>query len=203
MNRATWSREETRAFRIAYPWLSNAEIARRLRRPVFSIKNRAQLLGLKKAPEYLAKSTCGRFQKGAPAWNKGMHYVAGGRSAETRFKPGTRQGRAAEVYQPIGAERVSKDGYLERKVSETRPFQRRWRAVHLIVWESVHGPVPKGHAVCFKNGDKRDIRIENLELVLRRDLMLRNTLHRYPQPIPKLIQLRGAINRQINKRTRA
>jgi hypothetical protein len=33
--------------------------------------------------------------------------------------------------------------------------------------------------------------------------MARNTLHRYPKPIAQAIQLRGALNRQINKRVRA
>jgi hypothetical protein len=197
--RLKWATEEVRALRIAYPWLSNKVIGRYLKRPDYSVQNKAVKLGLKKAPEYMARAP-GCFRKGHRSWNTGTHYVAGGRSAETRFKRGVRQGVAVKLYKPVGTERVCKDGYLQRKVNDGMPLQKRWRAVHLIVWESVHGPLPKGHAVCFKNADKRDFRIENLELVPRAELMARNTYHRYPQPIPKLIQLRGALNRQINKR---
>lgn len=43
---------------------------------------------------------------------------------------------------------------------------------------------------------------DSVELITRQELMKRNTLHRYPKPIAQLIQLRGALNRQINKRDR-
>jgi len=118
---------------------------------------------------------------------------------ETQFRTGERHGVAARRYCPIGTERLSKDGYLERKVSDGQPFHRRWRFVHVLVWEAAHGPVPAGHAIVFVNGDKTDIRLENLQLVTRADLMRHNSVHNYPAPIPQLVQLRGALNRKINR----
>jgi hypothetical protein len=35
--------------------------------------------------------------------------------------------------------------------------------VHVMVWEAVNGPVPQGHDIHHKNGDKQDNRLENLE----------------------------------------
>lgn len=119
---------------------------------------------------------------------------------ETQFKKGVRQGVAVRLYKPIGTERISKDGYLERKVNDGLPLQARWRSVHLLVWEAAHGPVPKSHAVAFKNRDRRDIRLENLELVHRRDLMARNTVHNLPQPLAQTVQLLGALRRKINRK---
>jgi hypothetical protein len=87
-------------------------------------------------------------------------------------------------------------------VNEDLPLQRRWRAVHLILWESAHGPLPPNHAVAFKNGDKADIRLDNLELITRRELMARNTVHNLPKPVAQAIQLLGQVRRQINRRTR-
>ena len=62
--------------------------------------------------------------------------------------------------------------------------------------------MPQGHAVVFKNGNKADIRIENLELITRRELMARNTVHNLPPAIVQVVQLRGALVRQINRRTK-
>lgn len=79
----------------------------------------------------------------------------------TRFRKGNRTGRANHVYKPIGTERMSKDGYLERKVHDGLPMQSRWRAVHLIEWEAVNGPVPKGHALKCLDGDRTNADPEN------------------------------------------
>ena len=81
-------------------------------------------------------------------------------------------------------------------------FNRRWRAVHILLWEAAHGPLPKGHAIVFKDGDKRHIELDNLQLVTRAELMSRNTMHNYGPEIARVIQLKGAITRQINRRTR-
>lgn len=86
----------------------------------------------------------GRIVKGATSWNKGktMPPGKGGNhpnAQKTQFKPGTRQGIATKLYKPIGTERVSRDGYLERKIHDGLPLQSRWRAVHLIYAASCHG----------------------------------------------------------------
>lgn len=54
----------------------------------------------------------------------------------------------------LGTERVSKDGYLERKVNDDLPLQRRWRAVHLVEWEKINGSLPAGHALKCLDGNK-------------------------------------------------
>jgi hypothetical protein len=59
-----------------------------------------------------------------------------------------------------------------------------------------------GHAVAFKNGDKSDIRIENLECITRSesdDHGIRSRTCR--KTLASAIQLLGAVQRQINKRT--
>ncbi|HEY0684688.1 MAG TPA: HNH endonuclease [Steroidobacter sp.] len=110
----------------------------------------------------------------------------------------------SEIYKPIGTERLSKDGYLERKINDNLPLRARWKFVHLIVWEAEHGPVPPGHAVAFMPGRKTnkaaEITVDALELVSRRDLMLRNSIHNLPEALVEIVRLRGALKRQINKR---
>jgi hypothetical protein len=214
--RHPWSREDDRLLRGFYPNTPTAEVARRLQRTVASVYQRTQKLGLKKSRAYLASpAACRlrrgdhvgarfRFQKGHVPVNKGLRRPgwARGRMRETQFKKGVRQGVAVRLYKPIGTERISKDGYLERKINDGLPLQARWRSVHLLVWEAAHGPVPKSYAVSFKNRDRTDIRLENLELIHRRDLMARNTIHHLPQPLAQTIRVLGTLRRKINRRSR-
>lgn len=196
-----WTPETDAELRRLYPLHDNTTIGRMLGCSESAVLNRAQKLGLKK-PEGWVNVGC--FQPGVRVWNagmKGLHF--GGRSAETQFKKGHRGGKALLNYKPIGTERISKDGYLERKIHDGMPLQSRWRAVHLVLWESVNGPLPKGHALAFKDGDKTHIALDNLELITRAALMLRNTYHQLPKEVATLIQLRGALVRKINRATRA
>ena len=140
-----------------------------------------------------------RFKSGHTPWNKGMKGLDIGGHA-TWFKKGHRGGKAMYLYQPIGTERISKDGYLQRKINDDLPLQRRWRLVHLLVWEAANGPAPPNHAVVFKDGNKQNIVLDNLELISRAELMRRNSHHQYGPEVSKLVQLRGALTRQINKR---
>lgn len=189
-----WTLAEEQRLRELYGRMPASAIAAGLGRSKASIKNRVHILGLTKG------ENTGCFPKGHAPWNKGTSYTAGGRSAETRFKPGERRGVAVRLYKPIGSERISKDGYLERKINDGMPLQKRWRAVHLIEWEAINGPLPAGHALAFKDGNKTNRALENLELVTRSDLMRRNSVHNYGPEIARIHQLQGAITRQINKR---
>lgn len=145
-----------------------------------------------------------RFKPGHATWNKGISWNAGGRSAETRFKKG-RPASEAFNYAPIGSHRVTKDGYLEEKITDDPNISpsRRWVAVHRLIWESANGPIPAKHIVVFKPGmrtiNPEEITIEKVECISRAENMRRNSYHQYGPEIASLIQLRGAIARQINK----
>lgn len=109
----------------------------------------------------------GQFVAGQEPPNKGKTMPAHPNSVATRFKKGERRGRANHLHKPIGTERISKDGYLERKIHDGLPMQSRWRAVHLMNWEANHGPIPEGHALKCLDGDKMNTRASNWELVPR------------------------------------
>jgi hypothetical protein len=215
--REKWSAEDEAVMRAEFPHVRTADLAVRLGRKTVAVQNFAYKLGLRKSQAFLYGPESGRlnageprgvefrFQPGQTPANKGLRRKGWGpgRMRETQFKKGgPRSGKAALVYQPIGAERISADGYLERKVNDDLPFNRRWRAVHALLWEATHGPVPAGHSVAFKNRDKTDIRLDNLELVSRAELMRRNTVHNYPKPVVQAIHALGALTRQIRQRER-
>lgn len=209
-----WSAADDAVLRRIYPDTLTSEVARQLRRTACAINARVGILGLHKSAAYLASPAACRlrrgdevgkrflFAKGHVPANKGLRRPgwAPGRMRETQFKRGERRGVAVLLYKPIGTERVSKDGYRERKVNDALPLQARWRAVHLILWEDVNGRIPKGHALTFTNRDKTDVRLDNLELITRRELMRRNSIHTLPPDLASAIQLLGALHRQIRHR---
>lgn len=210
--RKFWTPAERSQLRQLYPDTPSEDAARALGRSVSAIYSQAGLMGLTKSAAYQANAarrmaqrrpgTATEFRPGFTPWNKGMKGLQIGGMA-TQFQPGHLGGNAAKRYQPIGAERISKEGYLERKINDSDPLtQRRWRAVHLIQWESENGPLPPGHALVFRDGNKRNFAPENLELITRAELMRRNTIHRLPKEIVGLLHLNARLKRAIRNQER-
>lgn len=199
-----------------YPSAHTPSLAKQMGRGISGVYQKALALGLRKSAEYLASPLAGRtdgkrggasrFAPGHATWNKGAKGICGTHEncRRTQFKKGDPiQGR--HNYQPIGSERLSKDGYIERKITDDQSIvpARRWVGVHRLVWEAANGPVPRGHVVCFRPGCKTaeadKITLETLELVSRKELARRNhPVTRSPE-LAKLVQLKGAITRQINR----
>jgi HNH endonuclease len=126
-----------------------------------------------------ATGRTGRFVKGATPLNKGVPCAPGTggrhpRSQATQFAKGSRSGRADQLYKPIGTERLTKDGYRQRKMHDGLPMQSRWQLVQRVEWEAVNGPIPKGYALKCLNGDKLDTRPSNWTPVPRGVLALLN-----------------------------
>jgi hypothetical protein len=179
-DRERFSAEDDSLLREIYPDTPTVDVARRMGRTVGAVYRRASKLRLEKSEAYLASPAACRLRRGdnvgaayrfpkghAPA-NKGLRRPgwAPGRMKETQFVKGERRGVAVKLYKPIGAERFSKNGYLERKIHDGMPLQSRWRAVHLVRWEEINGHIPKGFALkCL--GNKLNTDPSNWELVPR------------------------------------
>lgn len=211
-----WTEPELRRLRHFYPHIKTEHLARVLRRPLDRVYSKAQVLKLCKTPEYLAspdacrlrrdmlstRSVACRFQKGHAPANKGLRRPGwyAGRMRETQFK----KGQVSRKWKPIGSERLV-DGYRYTKISDIRcvPWTRNWKPTHILLWEKHYGPVPRGYAVKFIDGDRDRIVLDNLCLVSRADLARLNVMwNRYPRELCEVIQLRGALKRQINRRLR-
>lgn len=209
--RKKWTDAELAVLRECYPNDTAEAVAARLGCSVPRVYNKASALGLKKSPEFFAspaahrldgiKGGKSRFKPGQAAWNKGMKGLQIG-GEQTQFRPG----HMPHNMHPIGSYRITKDGTLQRKISNDKGSNsKRWRGVHELVWIDANGPVPAGHIVVFKTGQRtaevEEITIDRVECISFAENMRRNTVHNLPKELAELCQLRGALNRQINKRT--
>ncbi len=188
MNR-TWTDEQEQYLIANYATTSNAELAKTLgKKDADRVVAKAKRLGLKKSKEFLSeqrKTTgqSGQFKKGLIPHNKGkkLSDATKEKLAKTMFKRGNKPHNT----QPVGTEKKDKDGYVFVKIAEPS----EWRLKHHIVYGE---PVPTGHKVIFLDGNKYNFERGNLQLVSNAELMNRNTMHRYP---PELVRLLKTLNK--------
>ncbi len=77
------------------------------------------------------------------------HYALGRRHGDPSVRSRARNGMGW----------VGNDGYRRIKIKGKNFLYHRW------LWMKHHGPVPGGHELHHRNGDRGDNRIENLEVV--------------------------------------
>jgi transposase-like protein len=181
-----------------YQTMSTREVALKYGISASKVYGIASIRQVKKNPEYMKKMLAitnknllesgkvHRFKKGNVSWNKGKYMRV---SQSTEFK----KGQMPHNYRPVGSERITKDGYMERKIADPK----KWKAVHIIVWEEVNGPVPPRHKVLFKDNNKLNVSIDNLLCVSNEEVMKRNSIHRYPTEIVKAIKTISKLKKTI------
>lgn len=198
-----------------YPHEPAVAIASDMGLSLGQVYNRAWALGIRKTPETIARisreraanpnhaSRAYRFKKGQVPANKGLRRPgwAPGNMAATQFKKGQMPHNTHE----IGSHRLDPSGILQRKISNAKGSNsKRWRGVHELVWVAANGPVPARHIVVFKKGMRtnvlEEITLDRVECISLAENMRRNTFHNYGPEVAQVVQLRGAITRQINKR---
>ena len=210
MSRHVWNPEEERQLRALYPHRRSADVAQMMGISLSRIYQKAYALGLKKSDGFFSSPESGRttgdrgvsarFQKGHSTWNKGTSFQAGGRAPETQFKKGNKP----HTWMPIGSYRITKDSYLEIKLTEVPgPNSKRWFPVHRLVWIESHGPIPHGHVIAFKPGMKtvqaKEITVDRLECISRKENARRNHPYSRGPEFGYLTRLKGAITRHVNR----
>lgn len=108
----------------------------------------------------------GRFKKGNVPPNKGKKGIYAPGSEKGWFK----KGDIPKNHRKVGSERVDRDGYTLVKTEEPNV----WTLKHKVIWEKVNGKVPAGHKLLFKDGDSKNITLENLMLITDYEMLVLN-----------------------------
>ena len=193
---AVWTPDMDNVLKENYPYKETSEVAKMLGLTTKQILCRARRLKLHKSPEVVKGiRENGMFLKGHVPFNKGMKQQEFMTAEQIEKTKATRfvKGQVPVNIKEIGYERISVDGYVEVKT------EKGFVLKHRMIWEKHNGPIPKGHIVRFKNRNKLDIRIENLELVTCAQNMEDNTIHNYPPEIKTAIRSIANIKRRIKK----
>jgi hypothetical protein len=101
---------------------------------------------------------CGRtglFEKGITPWNTGTKGIM--KPNKTSFK----KGQTPVNHRPVGSERVTRDGYREIKVAEPN----KWDLLARYNWSQLHGSENMPDNLRFKDGNRMNCDISNLEPV--------------------------------------
>lgn len=171
--RGFWSPEEIEFFREHYPNYKNDELAEMLGRQESQVISMAHRMKLKKSKAFWkyinSFPNAGKFGH-RPAWNKGMKGLLLG-SGASRFKPSNRPHN--EKYD--GALSIRWEQVTGRPIIMYRQARRKWIPYSHHVFASYYGEIPKGMIIRHRNGNRLDYRLENLELVTKRQNYLKNS----------------------------
>ena len=143
--------------------VSNADLAQMVNER-FGLNLTAKQMNTYKKNHKLKSGLDGRFKPGSVPHNKGIKGTGG--YEPTQFKKGNKPVN----HRPVGSERINVDGYVEMKIEEPS----KWILKHKHVWQLANGPMPKGHAIIFGDGNKMNFDLDNLLLITRKQLLIMN-----------------------------
>jgi len=191
-----------------YPDNLAKTIAGKLKRPIHAVYGKAYSFGLKKSKAFFESKKSGRlkkddgisyrYKKGNIPANKGkkqeefMTPEAIEKTKATRFKKGHLPHNAKGA---PGTITIRNHKGVELKYIKLS--RAKWRPLHRHIWLEAKKEIPKGYNLVFKDGNRMNCVLENLECISNKELMARNTIQRYPPELQATFKLISKINKKV------
>lgn len=188
-----------------YLLLGEKPMAREINKSSMFVRTRLKQLGLV-TPRHIIEQRIkdSRIKPGTVPQNKGKRiedYVGPEALARVRASQ-FRKGNVPPNAKYDGAKSVRKytqRNGVKKQYTHIRISKGKWKMLHVKIWEDKNGPLPAGKILVFKNKDTTDIRLSNLKMVDRKNHMLNNTIHRFPEELKEVIRLTAKLKRRTNE----
>jgi hypothetical protein len=203
--RKHWTDAEIQEMKHLYPNNYSNDIAKHFGVDVRKVYSLAFRFKLKKSTEFLKMELArqadrlrvvgkaSHFKPGHISHNKGqkMSKEAYEKCSATMFKSGI----VPHNTKFDGYERTTVDGYVEVRIKKGV-----FKLKHRLIYEQHYGPIPKGMYIIFKDKNKLNFDINNLELISLKEHMARNTIQRFPKELKQLIHLNTKLKKLTNEK---
>ena len=204
MNGKKWTDKQVQLLIELYPDCYQVkDLVEIIDRSIGSIYNKVKSLNLKRKTNIgnlnlLRCNNISRFKKGNIPWNKDKKGLSFG-GKETQFKKGNIPYNTKYNGKPYLITRKRNDGYIEKYWVIQILGSNKRLLYSRYLWEKINGEIPEKHLVYYINGvnELTPPKIEDLALISMSDHMDRNTIHRYPEELKKVIKTLSKLNKVI------
>ncbi len=199
MGHKPFTKNEDKYIKENYLTITIGNIAKQLNRSTTGVRHAMKRMGLVLPKDILeARKTMCCFKKGSISANKGkkqseyMSPEAIARSIPFRFQ----KQHLPHNAKYNGHEHLTKDGYIEVRVA-----LRKYVLKHKLIWEAANGKMPPKHCIWYKDGNKQNVTLDNLEMISQAENLRRNqeSFRSLPPEIQEAQGLINKINRKIKK----
>jgi Mor family transcriptional regulator len=191
-----WTQKDIDTLTELYPNTSTKELCKLLDRKIYALYGQVFKMKLKKSPEYLKKhvhtikpSVQHQFAKGHKVWNKGVKLGEDFGGKATQFS----KGHKPHNWKPEGSIRTNVDGYKEIKVG------KKYVLLHRHIYVNEIGEIQNDEVIRFKDGNKSNLDLNNLEKISREEHAIRNSVHNLPEDIKEVVKLKRTITKLITE----
>ncbi len=191
--------EEDCFLRDNYLTIPTKRMSKILKRSESSARQRLHLLGLKVPADIAAKFKAeNQLQPGNVPMNKGKKLKDYCTPDAIAAMQTTQFNKGNEPHNTKYDGAISLR-YDNRKVPmyHIRLSKAKWEYLHRFNYQKFIGEIPKGGVVIFKDGNTLNCHPFNLQLITKKENVLRNSIQRYPQELQQVIKLTAKLKKKI------
>ena len=138
-------------------------------------------------PKEPTKRLAARLGRNIPALQK--------KAADLGLKKDIHQSRK----KPLGSVSYRNNTMLI-KTKDTGFYSDDWERLDHLIWMAHNGPIPQSHVLIFKDGDRRNIALQNLACIPKREIAIQNFAQGQPELVP-ILAMCAELKRTIKDKT--